>query len=154
MNETDLSIQRLEEDVSKLKLLIENHIGDGGEAHAISSDGLAGFVEKQTLSFLAGERVRLENNLDILKLPVGKWELVTNVNTPSGDGGFWEVDVTRSIEDPLRRQLMAVRSGTRRIHYRNYHTNGEVIDAPDFWGRIPQEYTLWEGKEGKMQYLN
>ena len=153
MNETDLSIKKMSEDIAEIKLKLENHIGDGGDSHFEVQEGLPGFINFDTMNASLGKRKRLEDNLDILSLPAGSWEIATDVNTPNGDGGIWIVDVSVSIQDSKRKQFVICRSGTRRMYYRNYHTGGVINDIVDGWCRIPLEYTLWEGEEGRKNAI-
>lgn len=150
MDNNQKAIEELRNDVRRLKTLIENHIGDGGKAHTLAQPGLPGFAEYDSQNASVGYRKRLEDNLDMLTLPVGKWELVSDVNCPDGTLSFWEVDVSQSLEDPKRRQIMAVKSGTREMYFRNWHTGGNISDAPNDWTWIPQEYVLWNGSEGGL----
>ncbi|MEQ7215620.1 hypothetical protein ABQD61_07010 [Enterococcus asini] len=150
MDNNQKAIEELRNDVRRLKTLIENHIGDGGKAHTLAQPGLPGFAEYDAQNASVGYRKRLDTNLDMLTLPVGKWEIVTDVNSPDSSLSFWEVDVTEAIEDPKRRQIIAVKSGTREMYFRNWHTGGNISDAPNDWTWIPQEYVLWNGSEGGL----
>lgn len=121
-------IEKLEYDLKALQLLLNNHIGDGGNAHTLSEDGLAGFLsseEKFMILNSSGRRTWV-TGLDFNTIAPGRYEGNKMKNGPISEtnDGVLEFDVSEGANG--RKQIFCTKSSSGQNWTKIVHSNGSV----------------------------